>query len=302
MSHQSSSATGSGIKLVVVNPASGRSSYESKLQYLCEKLSEAHMDFVVYYTEMEKTGELLKVISSDKRIDEIFVMGGDGTLNLVVNEIGPGKLPLSIVSNGTGNDSVKSLHGILDFAKQVEIAIHGKIKQFDLGVCNGRYFINGLGIGFDGQVVKEMVERGDKRGSHLDYLLTVLRIVGGFKERWLNFSLNGQVYKRKVLLLTISNGTTFGGGFVINPFARTDDGLLDVCIINEIKPWKRFWHLPKLKTGAHANIAETEFHTAEKILIEKSDQLVAHLDGEYLGHPPFNISILKKALSVRVPA
>jgi diacylglycerol kinase family enzyme len=195
---------------------------------------------------------------------------------------------------------VKSLHGVLDFGKQVEIAIHGKIKQFDLGVCNGRYFINGLGIGFDGQVVKEMVERGDKRGNHLDYLLTVLRIVGGFKEKQLRFSLDSVAYERKVLLLTVSNGTTFGGGFVINPFARTDDGLLDVCIINEIVPWKRFWHLPKLKTGAHSEIAETEFYKAEKIFIEKTDQLVAHLDGEYVGHPPFDISILKNALSVRV--
>ncbi len=301
MTRQSNPVNNSGKKLVVVNPVSGRSSYESKLRYLSDKLSETGIGFDVFFTDIEKPGDLSKLITSGNWFNEIYVMGGDGTLNLVVNEIGPGKLPMSIVSNGTGNDSVKSLHGVLDFGKQVEIAIHGKIKQFDLGVCNGRYFINGLGIGFDGQVVKEMVERGDKRGSHLDYLLTVLRIVGGFKEKQLKFSLDNMAYERRVLLLTISNGTTFGGGFVINPFAKTDDGLLDVCIINEIKPWKRFWHLPKLKTGAHTGIAEAEFHKAGKIFIEHSDQLVAHLDGEYLGHPPFDISILKNALSVRVP-
>jgi diacylglycerol kinase (ATP) len=301
MTRQSNPVNNSGKKLVVVNPVSGRSSYESKLRYLSDKLSEAGIVFDVFFTDVEKPGELSKLVTSGNWFNEVYVMGGDGTLNLVVNEIGPGKLPLSIVSNGTGNDSVKSLHGVLDFGKQVEIAIHGKIKQFDLGVCNERYFINGLGIGFDGQVVKEMVERGDKRGSHLDYLLTVLRIVGGFKEKQLKFSLDKMAYERRVLLLTISNGTTFGGGFVINPFAKTDDGLLDVCIINEIKPWKRFWHLPKLKTGAHSAIAEAEFHKAGKIFIEHSDQLVAHLDGEYVGHPPFDISILKNALSVRVP-
>lgn len=301
MSRPINSASSYGKKLVVVNPASGRSSYISKLSYLSDKLNEAGIGFEVFFTDVENPGELSNRVAAGNQFKEVFVMGGDGTLNLVVNEIGPGKLPLSIVSNGTGNDSVKSLHGVLDFGKQVEIAIHGKIKQFDLGVCNGRYFINGLGLGFDGQVVKEMVERGDKRGNHLDYLLTVLRIVGGFKERQLRFSLDHVAYERKVLLLTISNGTTFGGGFVINPFARTDDGLLDVCIINEIKPWKRFWHLPKLKTGAHAGIPEAEFYKAEKIFIEKTDQLVAHLDGEYVGNPPFTISILKNALSVRVP-
>ena len=229
-------------------------------------------------------------------------MGGDGTLNYVVNEIQGTGLPISIVSNGTGNDSVKSLHGILDFEKQVDIAIHGKIKLFDLGMCNGRYFVNGVGIGFDGQVVKEMVDRGDKKGRHIDYLLTVLRIVAGFKEKKLRFTIDYKTFEKRILLMTISNGTTFGGGFIVNPFAKTDDGKLDVCIFNEVSPLMRFWHLPKLKTGAHTKIKETEFHLASEVEIERSKELVAHLDGEFIGHPPFSISVEKQALAIRVPA
>jgi YegS/Rv2252/BmrU family lipid kinase len=229
-------------------------------------------------------------------------MGGDGTLNMVVNEIEPGFRPLSIVSNGTGNDAVKSLHGILDFKKQVDIAINGVTRQFDLGMCNDRYFVNGVGIGFDGEVVKKMFERGHKRGTHFDYLLTVLKILGGFKEKEIHFKLDGLSGKRKVLLMTISNGTTFGGGFIINPFAITDDGLLDICIINEIPAIKRFWHVPKLKSGAHTKIKESEFHKATNISIAATNELVAHLDGEYIGSPPFEISVVKKALRIKVPA
>lgn len=288
--------------LIVINPASGRSSYESKLHYLRNELEKAAMPNDCFFTEHEKSGELKALIDSRPDLTDIFVMGGDGTLNMVVNEMKPGRLPLSIVSNGTGNDSVKSLHGILDFKKQVEIAINGKVKHFDLGLCNDRYFVNGVGIGFDGAVVKEMVERGDKRGRHIDYLLTVLRIIGGFREKKLSFMLDEKTHEAKVLLLTISNGTTFGGGFMINPHALADDGLLDICLINEIPPLKRFWHLPKLKSGAHTRIKEAEFHTAINIQIEKSTELVAHLDGEYIGHPPFDISIIKQKLPVRVPA
>ena len=65
---------------------------------------------------------------------------------------------------------------------------------------------------------------------------------------------------------------------------------------------KRFWHLPKLKFGSHTKIKEAEFHSASEIAIEATTELVAHLDGEYIGHPPFKISVLKKALPVRVPA
>lgn len=288
--------------LIVINPASGKASYYSKLEYLKSELKLSNIDHETYFTEYEKPGGLRKKIDAIADLDEIYVMGGDGTLNLVVNEIKPGELPISIVSNGTGNDSVKSLHGILDFKKQLEIAIHGKVKYFDLGKCNQRYFVNGVGIGFDGEVVKEMVERGAKRGTHLDYLLTVLRIVGGFKEKYLKFALEDCQFEKKILLMTISNGTTFGGGFIINPFAKPDDGILDVCIFNEVAPLKRFWHLPKLKSGSHTKIKEVELHTASKIHIEESTELVAHLDGEYIGHPPFEISILKNVLPIRVPS
>jgi len=288
--------------LIVVNPASGKSTYKSKLYYLQNELSKANIQYRSFFTEQNKPGALGQLVKSQPDIDEIFVMGGDGTLNMVVNEIAPVFRPLSILSNGTGNDSVKSLHGILDFKKQVDIAINGVSKQFDLGKCNNRYFVNGVGIGFDGEVVKKMVERGNKRGTHFDYLMTVLYILGGFKEKEIHFDLEGQSGKRKVLLMTISNGTTFGGGFIINPFAVADDGLLNVCIINEIPAIKRFWHVPKLKSGAHTKIKESEFHKATKISIAATNELVAHLDGEYIGSPPFEISILNKALRIKVPA
>ncbi len=287
-------------KLIVVNPAAGKASFRPKLDYFSQMLREASMEFEVIFTDQDMPEQLITYIKTHDCFDEVFVLGGDGTLNMVVNEIGAARLPIAIVSNGTGNDSVKSLHGELDFKKQVDIAINGRVKLFDLGVCNGRYFVNGVGIGFDGEVVKTMLEKGNKRGRHIDYLLTVLRIVGGFKEKKLRFALDHNFFEKKILLLTISNGTTFGGGFIINPLAKTDDGLLDICIFNEIKPWKRFWHLPKLKTGAHVRIKEVELHTASSVTIEKNDDLVAHLDGEYIGHPPFNISVLKKVLLLKV--
>ena len=229
-------------------------------------------------------------------------MGGDGTLNYAVNELHEKRIPFSIVSNGTGNDSVKSLHRETNFRRQVEIAIKGKTGEFDLGMCNARVFVNGVGIGFDGQVVQLMKGRRRKRGSHLDYLLTVLRTVAGFKERPLRFTIDGKAFQRTILMMTISNGTTFGGGFVINPFARSDDGLLDVCLLNEISPLRRFRHLYKLKSGAHHKLEESEFLQAKQIRVDFTDQLVAHLDGEYLGHPPFDISVVPKGLLFRVPA
>ena len=285
--------------LLVINPVAGKSSYRSRLAYLEEKLRGAQLKFGHFFTENEGKGKLAGHLESNSSISEIIVMGGDGTLNYAINEMRKNPLPFSIVSNGTGNDSVKSLHGETDFEKQVEIALQGELKRFDLGLCNGRAFVNGLGIGFDGLVVEKMSKRKKKRGGHLDYLLTVLKTVAGFREKDLSFTLDGKRFTRKILLMTVSNGTTFGGGFVINPHARSDDGMLDVCVLNEISPVARFWHLPKLKTGSHDALQACEFYKARRVLIDPSNELVAHLDGEYFGHPPFDISILSKAIQVR---
>jgi len=287
--------------LIVVNPASGKSTYEDKLRHLRQRMEDQGLHSQLYFTEFNNNGSLRKYLNDHPEINEIFIMGGDGTVNHVVNETNPGEYTLAIVSNGTGNDSIKSLHGVLDFEKQVEIALHGKMAYFDLGICNTRYFVNGVGVGFDGEVVRQMYLKGNKQGNHLDYLFTVLKIVGGYKEKSITFTVDATQFTREVLLFTISNGTTFGGGFVINPFARANDGLLDICLINTIAPWKRFLHLPKLKNGDHYLLKETEFFTASSITVAPSAQLVAHLDGEFLGHPPFTFSIHKNGLKLRVP-
>lgn len=287
--------------LLVINPKAGKSSYQDRLTYLEAQLQKADLDFVSFFTEKEAKGKLSEFLAVDQSVSEILVLGGDGTVNYVVNEIQTQQFPISIVSNGTGNDSVKSLHGELNFEKQVEIAIHGKLGKFDLGICNGRAFVNGVGIGFDGEVVREMEEKKSKRGGRLDYLYTVLRIVAGYKEKEISFTMDGKAFERKILLMTISNGTTFGGGFVINPFAKANDGFLDVCMLNEIKPLMRFWHLPKLKFGTHHQLKQAEFFLSKKIVIYSSDDVVAHLDGEAIGHPPFDISIVKEGLLLRTP-
>lgn len=285
--------------LIVVNPASGRSTFKERLRYLKDRLLQSGLKSAEFYTEPEGEGILSSFLKKNQRFTEIIVLGGDGTLNYVVNELLENQLPIGIVSNGTGNDSVKSLHGEKDFQKQVKIAMYGIARSFDLGLCNGRAFVNGLGIGFDGQVVEKMSKRKKKWGGHLDYLLTVLKSVAGFREKDLSFELDGKRFTRKILLMTVSNGTTFGGGFIINPHARSNDGMLDVCILNELSPLARFWHLPKLKTGSHGALKACEFFKSRKVRIDPSNDIVAHLDGEFIGYPPFDISIVPGALLLR---
>jgi len=287
--------------LIAINPTAGHRDFKKKLNKIHETLNQSNIDYSLFYTEKNGAGKLTSWINQHEEISDVFVIGGDGTLNYVVNELAGREIPVSIISSGTGNDSVKSLHGTTKFKNQLKIALTGKIKTFDLGKCNNTLFVNGVGIGFDGEVVNQMVKKGSKSGNHFDYLITVLKIISTYKEKTIEFEIDGKSFKKTVFLLTISNGSTFGGNFLINPFAKTDDGLLDICIFNEISVAQRFRHLPKLKKGNHVKLDITEFHTCKKVHVNAHSEVVAHLDGELIGHPPFDIRLAKEKLFLRVP-
>jgi diacylglycerol kinase (ATP) len=287
--------------LIVINPVAGHRSPKKKLRITIGALKESDIDFDLFYTEPDGKDQLIDVINDHPEITDIFVIGGDGTLNYVVNELSGRKIHISILSSGTGNDSVKSLHGTTKFKEQLQIALHGAVKIFDLGKCNNRFFINGVGIGFDGEVVNQMVKKGDKSGNSLDYFVTVMKIISSYKEKTISFQIDGEPHIKKIFLMTVSNGSTFGGNFLINPFAKTDDGLLDICIFKEISVKQRFRHLPKMKKGKHVKLDVTEFYTCKKVTIAPHKEIVAHLDGELIGHPPFDISLAEEKLYLRVP-
>ena len=103
-----------------------------------------------------------------------------------------------------------------------------------------------------------------------------------------------------MILLTVGNGTTFGGGFKLMPEAKIDDGLLEICEIGKISGLRRFLNVNKLSGGTHGSLKEINFYQAKSVKIEANDMLFAHIDGERMGQPPFEIRILPKALQLRI--
>ena len=103
-----------------------------------------------------------------------------------------------------------------------------------------------------------------------------------------------------MLLMTVTKGTTFGGGFKINPYAISDDGLLDICLIGKIPKLVRINYVLRMKDGSHRNLKPVSFYKTKEIFIKENPLLVAHMDGEFIGSPPFNIKVCPKALNFRV--
>jgi len=287
-------------RLVVVNPASGKVDYNNKLAAIKSKLGRQIGD--VYYTEAnDSVAHFADYLKSHNDFSDIVVLGGDGTLNAVVNATWPWDLPISLISNGTGNDSAKSIHKKSSFEDQLDIVMNGVLKKFDLGVCNDQYFVNGVGLGFDGAVVDELIRSGKKKRGHWAYLSVVIRLMVFYKTHQLKISLDDVDRSSELFSLNVANGTTFGGGFVTNPFAKMDDGYLDVLTISKMNLFQRFVVLQKIESGKHTDLKQVKFYKAKTVKIS-APNLLGHIDGEPLNDNSYQFSILPKAIGFTVPA
>jgi diacylglycerol kinase (ATP) len=284
---------------ILLNPASGQID-KYKLQKQIEAyLAEKGIEFECFQTERKKHATQLVSELLTPDFTDILVVGGDGTLNEVVNGLRNTQIPISIIPKGTGNDFAKALKLPKKLNQQLEIALNGKVKSVDVGKCNSHLFINTMGFGFDGKVVEHMEQNGKPAGGHLAYILTVLKIVTAFPEPTVKFKVDGKEFEQPVFLMAINNGTVYGGGFHITPDAKLDDGIFDICLIGKISPIRRLINFPKMQLGIHQNVREIQMLQGREIEISANPKVLAQLDGELIGAPPFKVSILEKYLKFR---
>ena len=160
----------------------------------------------------------------------------------------------------------------------------------DAGICNGRYFLNGVGIGFDGEVVKAMGTKKYFSAGYLAYLLTVARKIFFFEAKHLQVTTSQVIWNGQAFMVTIANGSRYGGGFLVAPQAVVNDGLLDLVIVPEITFLKRIQYLPKVGKGKHLDL--TEMSRSARVTIESGQIMAAHLDGELMESARFEIECL----------
>ena len=284
---------------VVWNPFSGGKARKIGDQ-LSNRLKQDQINFEVFDTENTKSATSTISQNLDETFSDLIIIGGDGTINEAVNGLSY-DIPVAIIPAGTGDDFVKNICIGMSVDEHIETAIQGKVVRIDLGQCNDRKFVNGVGVGFDGQIVEDMVSRRvPLLTGHAAYYYHVLRILGGYRERPFHYTIGDDAYKKDLILLTIGNGTTFGGGFKLMPEAKIDDGLLEICEIGKVSGLRRFLNIHKLSNGTHGALKEINFYKASSVRIEANDLLFAHIDGERMGQPPFEIKLLPKALRLRI--
>ncbi|MDO9556197.1 MAG: diacylglycerol kinase family lipid kinase [Coriobacteriia bacterium] len=292
--------------LVIINPAA-RHGETAPLIPVIEKLLESTVAHETILTE--RPGHAAQLAKDAVGFDLIIAVGGDGTAHEVLNGImarPEGDRPaMSLFPTGSGNDWRRTLGISTDLPTAVRQVLSGHLKKVDVGVCNGIHFANSLAIGLDARVTAKAVELKVTTGwSGLALYVRALMYVlfHQFYSHPIRLKLDdGPVAERDVLIVALTNGPTYGGGFHITPKAVDDDGLLDMCIIDKLSLPSALWRLPFVIAGKHEWMSMVHMQRHAHVELWSDTPVAGQVDGEVLLDDHYEISIIPGGIGVIVP-
>ncbi|MEE9464337.1 MAG: YegS/Rv2252/BmrU family lipid kinase, partial [Candidatus Neomarinimicrobiota bacterium] len=211
--------------LVITNPAAARGGATRVLNKV-KQLTTEHDDCCSFdFVMTERPGHATELTREKaSAYDLVAAFGGDGTINEVANGLAGGNTPMGVIPNGTGNDFARSAGIPRNPRAAIELLCKGIPEPIDLGVANGRYFTNSVGIGFVGQANYESAQITRIKGS-LVFILAVLKTMWSWKAAPMTVIVDGQTIVHPddpTYLVGIGNGWSIGGGMKLNPDARLD--------------------------------------------------------------------------------
>ncbi len=239
----------------------------------------------------------------------LIVVGGDGMVNLGVNQVAGTGVPLGIVAAGTGNDNARELGLPVNSTDDAVLAAiqalqHGITRPVDAVRWTtaeaGGWYLGVLGAGFDA-IVNERANRWRRLRGHFRYDLALLRELPVFTPRRYTLELDGVTQETSAVLVAVGNGPAYGGGMQICAGAEMDDGLLDVVIAGPMSRLALIRLYPKVYRGAHLQHPAVSVTRARTVRIT-SPGIVAYGDGERFAPLPMTCELASGALHVLTPA
>jgi YegS/Rv2252/BmrU family lipid kinase len=289
---------------IVLNPRAGRGKGEGLEQKLADTARAEGWEVLVRTTRRAGEEADLAAHARDTGWPIVVAAGGDGTVHHVVNGLladGPTDVTLAHVPVGTGNDYARSL-GLrpAPVERNLPKVLSGKLRRFDVGRVIGEYFVNGMGVGFDAEVVRQTLRMSHLSGFVL-YLVAVYKTFGSFDPPDLEVESREFRQRARMMMLAVDIGTTVGGGFRMTPDAVLDDGLFDVCLIRRVGLGRFLRYVPRVARGTHGPIPEVTMFRTERIRVTGlSGPLAMQVDGElrYPSDDTVEVTILPRHLKV----
>ncbi len=288
---------------IIVNPSAGRGRARRLLPRLEAVLEKGSLDVDLRLSASPAEPPAL-AREAMARGRAVVACGGDGLVGELAAVVAEGDGVMGIIPAGAGNDFARHL-GLdprrpLEALAVLELGLEGEV---DMGRVNGRLFCCVAGTGFDAEANRwaNTVER--LSGTPL-YVAAVLRTLASYRPQPFRIAADGAVRQVEAWLVAVANAPSYGGGMLVAPTARVDDGMLDVAVIGALPRSQFLRTFPKVFKGTHVEHPAVEVFSARRVEIASDGgelALEVYADGERVGPLPVEIEAVPRALRLIVP-
>ncbi len=289
--------------VVVANPTAGDGKAGRLIGRVAKILSEIGVDHEIRVSGSAAEMEQLARDAGEQGAAIVAVLGGDGSVNLVVNGLFGSGSALAVLPAGTGDDFAKGIGaGKLDAATR--LLADPKTVDVDLiEVAAGaeiRRYINVAGTGFDSAVEEVASAMRRRLGARGHYALATIKTLSRFVPAGFHLEIDGRSLDVDAMLVVVGNSFAYGGGMRVLPQASVVDGELDVCVVSAMSKGAFLRAFPKVYVGKHATHPKVTMLKGRELKIEANRKMLVFADGERVGSLPAVFKVLPKALSVVV--
>lgn len=287
--------------LFIINPISGgidKQGLRASISQTCENEN-------LQYSFHETTGENDKQFIKEK-IDQFLptdtiACGGDGTVNLVAEQILSSQINLGIIPLGSANGLAEELDIPEDIDEALNIIIEGKARGIDALYVNNKYLCLHLSdVGLNAKLVRRF-ERNSGRGK-LGYARHFFATLFKQKPIKYTFHTEAETFEERAEMVVFANAKKYGTGAIVNPIGQIDDGKFEVCIFKPY-PWYAIFRMTYLFFTGKLNYSPfVRIFSTTKIMIEGKKPEHLQVDGETVGkHKKVAVCVAKEKLQILRP-
>ena len=293
-----------------MNPASDNGSTGKRWPELAHRAGMLGLGGETLFSE--RPGHLIELAGAavDGGARLVVAVGGDGTLNEVVNGIAGRDVELATIPLGTGMDFVRTYAIPTRFEDAVRVALHGATRTIDAGRVSyrtwagddaERWFANVGSVGMSGAVAQRANGMSKALGGKATFFYALTRVFFEWENTEVTVTLDNGERRGRMHDVVVANGVWHGGGMKLAPDALPDDGLFDVVLIGDVGKVDFLTTAPKIYKGRHVTHPKVDVLRSKRVEVDAARRLPIEVEGEQIGTTPAVFEVVPGALRLRVP-
>lgn len=299
----------------IVNPAAGGSRGDKRWKAIEADLKLLGIPYKAHVTTATLHASHIAKEAVEEGYRKLLIIGGDGTLNEVVNglfaqhSVPTNEVTIALISIGTGNDWIKTIGIPSDTKAAAQLVKNGtQTRIIDAGLAyyhlhghrHSRHFVNVAGMAFDAEVTRHANAHKNALGP-MQYWLSLASTLFSFSPVPITVDVDGKIYEDLTFCLNVGNCQFAGGGMMIVPGAKPDDGLFTITHIKNASRWTVIKNVSALGDGTFIKLKEVEQYTGKNVKVTSKQPVWLEVEGEVLGEAPFEFQLIPSAIKVLVP-